>query len=320
MTKQIDPRVAVSVSDLMATKSGLGAFSLPPSRRIASRLSGGHASAFKGRGLDFEEFRQYQPGDDVRAMDWLVTMKTDQPHVRVFQEEKDRSVVFCIDQSRQMFFSTVDTMKSVVAAQVMAACSWQVLRQGDRVGALVFDDHSANWFPAKRAQSQLLHVFRALEQRGNNLLEKRSSGRTTETHHPLNHALHRMSLQNTKGALIVLISDFSNFNSHSIRRVTQLKKHNELMCVAVQDPMEQELVVDEPLCLSDGEYQVAVDPSFNTKLNRYNSGVQKHQQMVKARLQSMGVPYLELDTSGEHLSQLRNQLIGRENVKKQYNA
>lgn len=316
MTKQIDPRVAVSVSDLMATKSGLGTFSLPPSRRIASRLSGEHTSAFKGRGLDFEEFRQYQAGDDVRAMDWLVTMKTDQPHVRVFQEEKDRSVLFCVDQSSHMFFSTVDTMKSVVAAQVMAACSWQVLRKGDRVGALIFDEHSVNSFPAKRAQNQLLCVFRELEQRSNSLLERTKSGRTTETHHPLNNALHRMSHQNTKGALIVLISDFMNFDSHSTRRVTQLKKHNELMCVAVQDPMEHELLVDEPLCLSDGEYQVAVDPSFNTKLKRYNLGVQKHQQMVKSRLQSMGVPYLEVDTSSEHLSQLRNQLIGRENVKK----
>lgn len=316
MINPIDPRIAVSVSDLMLTRHGLGTLTLPPSNRIASRLAGGHLSGFRGRGLDFEEFRQYQPGDDVRNMDWLVTMKTDQPHIRVFQEEKDRSVLFCIDQRRPMFFSTLQTMKSVVAAHVLAACSWQVLRQGDRVGALIFGDNSSTWFPPKRAQGQLLNIFRALEQRGIHLSTMTRNREPDEPNHKINCALYRMSLQKPKGALIVLISDFSDFDSQSIKRVTQLKRHNDLMCIAVQDPMEQSLLVDEMLCFSDGEYQVALDSGFAAKIAAYNSHWQQHQGEVKARLQSMGIPYVELDTSGDHLSRLKEQLYGGHNVQK----
>lgn len=316
MTNPIDPRIAVSVSDLMSTKRRLGSLTLPPSNHIASRLAGGRLSGFRGRGLDFEEFRQYQPGDDVRNMDWLVTMKTDQPHIRLFQEEKDRSVLFCIDQSRHMFFSTMDTMKSVVAAHVLAACSWQVLGQGDRVGALVFSDNSTTWLPPKRTQGQLLNVFRTLEAQSLSLAKMAGTRKMASYSHHLNHALRRMSLQQPKGALIVLISDFYKFDSQSIRRVAQLKRHNDLMCIAVQDPMEQSLLVDETLCFSDGEYQVAVDSGLAAKIANYNSHWQKHRGEVKARLQSMGIPYVELDTSGDHLPQLKEQLHGGHYVKK----
>ncbi|MGR5175828.1 DUF58 domain-containing protein [Vibrio parahaemolyticus] len=316
MANRIDPRIAVTVSDLMLTKQSSGVFTLPSSHHIASRLSGGHLSGYRGRGLDFEEFRQYQSGDDVRNIDWLVTMKTNQPHLRIFQEEKDRSVLFCVDQSRHMFFSTLETMKSVAVAHVMAACSWQVLRQGDRVGALVFGDNSSDWFPPRRSQGELLNVFRALAERGLDLAKKDDSRKTSEPEYNLDHALYRLSLKKPKGALIVLISDVSGFDSQSIRRLTQLKRHNDLMCIAVQDPMEQSLLVDETLCFSDGEYQIAIEPGFAAKIANYNSSWQRRQRDVKVSLQSMGIPYVELDTSGEHLFQLTAQLNGGKNVKK----
>ncbi|MCW8346361.1 DUF58 domain-containing protein [Vibrio sp. ZSDZ65] len=312
----MDPRVAVSVSDLIMTKQWSHAFSLPSSNKVASRLAGSHPSSLRGRGLDFEEYRHYQAGDDVRNIDWLVTMKTNQPHVRVHQQEKDRAVLFCVEQGTSMFFSSQQTMKSVVAAQLLAACSWQVLRQGDRIGAVVVDDESLHWFKPSQSQNALLRLFRTLESLHLNLVSNACRRHSLQGKPNLNRALNRMLLQRTQGSLVVVISDFFDFDDNSSRLMTQLKRHNDVVCLAVQDPMEQALIVNDTSYFSDGDYQVMVDSTYQTKLEAFNATRQAHQDNIKQQLQSKGIRYIQLDTSGHHFYQLTEQLSGCDHVKK----
>ena len=112
-----------------------------PRQPIHSILAGRHASRLRGRGLNFEELRSYLPGDDIRNMDWKVTARMRKPHVRVFTEERDRPTLLVVDQRLSMFFGSARAMKSVAAAEATALAAWRVLEAGDRVGAIVFDDH-----------------------------------------------------------------------------------------------------------------------------------------------------------------------------------
>src|SRR5262245_23111710 len=126
--------VYASLDDLVRLQWKARGFTFRPRQPVHSLLAGRHGSRMRGRGLDFEELRNYLPGDDVRAIDWRVTARTGTPHVRVYTEERDRPLVLVVDQRQSMFFGTRRAMKSVAALEVTALAAWRALQQGDRVG------------------------------------------------------------------------------------------------------------------------------------------------------------------------------------------
>src|SRR5262249_54987614 len=132
--------VYASVEQLVALKSRARGFSFLPRQPVHSLLAGRHASRLRGRGLNFDEIRRYQPGDDIRQIDWKVTARTRKTHSRVYTEERERTTLLLVDQRLSMFFGSVRSMKSVTAAEAAALAAWRVLSQQDRVGAVVFND------------------------------------------------------------------------------------------------------------------------------------------------------------------------------------
>ena len=150
---QSNDGVYVTLDELVRLQHKASGFSFLPRQPVHSILSGRHASKLRGRGLNFEELRNYLPGDDTRNIDWKVTARTRVPHVRVYTEEKDRTVWLLIDQRVNMFFGSQQRMKSVVAAQVAAISAWRVLSVGDRVGALVFNDSEISVIQPHRSQT-----------------------------------------------------------------------------------------------------------------------------------------------------------------------
>ena len=134
------PGVYVGLDDLLALEHRGRKVSFLPRQPVRSLLSGRFASRMRGRGLNFEEIRDYRPGDDVRSIDWKVTARLQKPHVRVFNEERDRQALLVVDQRLSMFFGSRLAMKSVTAAEAAAIGAWRVLAAGDRVGAIVFND------------------------------------------------------------------------------------------------------------------------------------------------------------------------------------
>ena len=136
-----DGLVRVSVASLLALHHGAGALSLQP-RRVRAPGSGGYASPFKGRGMEFDEVRPYAQGDDVRSIDWRVTARSGKPHTKLFREERERAVLLWLDLRPAMFFATRGSFKAVRAAQAAALLGWNTLRHGDRLGALIFDAHN----------------------------------------------------------------------------------------------------------------------------------------------------------------------------------
>ena len=152
--------VYADLDELMRLRFKASGFSFLPRQPIHSILSGRHASRLRGRGLNFEELRNYLPGDDTRNIDWKVTARTREPYIRVYTEEKDRTVWLLVDQRISMFFGSRWKMKSVVAAEAAAAAAWRVLSQGDRVGAVIFDDSDLVVIPPHRSEERVAQILK----------------------------------------------------------------------------------------------------------------------------------------------------------------
>src|SRR5215510_13575283 len=150
--------VYVDLEGLVALRHRARGFSFLPRQPIQSLLAGRHASRLRGRGLNFEEIRRYQIGDDVRQIDWKVTARTRKTHSRVFTEERERTTLLLVDQRVTMFFGSVRKMKSVTAAEAAALAAWRVLAQQDRVGALVFDDSHIEEVRPHRSRANVMRI------------------------------------------------------------------------------------------------------------------------------------------------------------------
>src|SRR6201990_750111 len=150
----------VDLDELIALEYKGRKVSFLPRQPVHSLLSGRFASRMRGRGLNFEEIRDYRPGDDVRSIDWKATVRLQKPHIRVFNEERDRQALLVVDQRLSMFFGSRLSMKSVTAAQAAALAAWRILGVGDRVGAVVFDDRDSVEVRPRRSRQTVLQILR----------------------------------------------------------------------------------------------------------------------------------------------------------------
>jgi uncharacterized protein (DUF58 family) len=164
-TPAADPNVQVSTADLIGLRRRAEGLRLTAREPTRSVLAGGHRSPFRGRGMDYQESRHYQPGDDIRNMDWRITARAGRPHVKVYEEERERPVIVLVDLSPSMFFGTRGAFKSVAAARVAALVGWAAIARGDRIGALLFGSSlpvpaSRNASPSPGTSSLAAPAFR----------------------------------------------------------------------------------------------------------------------------------------------------------------
>src|ERR1044072_5044065 len=153
------PGVYVDLDELIALEQKGRKVSFLPRQPVHSLLAGRFASRMRGRGLNFEEIRDYRTGDDIRSIDWKVTARLQAPHVRVFNEERDRQALLVVDQRLAMFFGSRRAMKSVTAAEAGAIGAWRILGAGDRVGGIVFNDRDLIEIRPRRSRSTVLQIL-----------------------------------------------------------------------------------------------------------------------------------------------------------------
>lgn len=305
----IDPRISVSLKSLMLLKQPARRFVLPPHNKAGSHLAGRHNSKIRGRGLNFEEYRHYQIGDDVRNLDWPVTLRTGEPHVRVYSEEKDLPVVLCIDQRKSMFFASIDTMKSVVAAQIATCYAWRVIQNNDRIGALIFNDSQSIWHKPQRNQTHVSQILKSITFMNNALIEHHHQ-QSNPKENGLLLALDKLIAQKMKGTLIILVSDFSLLTEQCTKKIEWLKLHNDFVAISIKDEMEQNLKIDNDMPLSDGKYQVSITTKLKTNLPPYNQQLQQERAHLQRLINTPHFKVVELDTSGKHLNQcLRHKTV-----------
>ncbi len=294
-----DSSVYVSVPDLVRLQYQAHRLPLGHSSKIDNVLVGRHHSSLRGRGLNFEELRQYRQGDDIRHMDWKVTNRTRKPHVRIYSEERERPVIVVVDQRLSMFFGSRRTMKSVTAAHMAALIGWKSLAQGDRIGGLVFSDGAISEFPAGATRQHLMTLFHSLEDYGRKL-------KTAQTGEPdqLNHALKKVVASVANDSLIYLISDLDGANELTGHYLSALAQRNSVILGFVYDPMEQSLPRGGKLAVSDGQYQVEVDTSDERLRDNFEYQFQQRLNQAREFLRVRHVPVLPISAAHTVESQL----------------
>ncbi|MEO1614660.1 MAG: DUF58 domain-containing protein [Planctomycetota bacterium] len=300
-----DPRVYASLRDLMLLQHQTNSLSFLPKQPIQSLLSGRHASRIRGRGLNFEKIRAYQPGDDVRTIDWKVTARTRTAHTRVFTEERDRPVLVLVDQRMGMFFGTRRYMKSVVAAKLAALAAWRVIDQGDRVGAIVFGDQLAEAFSPRRSRQRVAEILKSVV-RMNRSLSADSPVRGNAN--ALGQAIEKASRLATHDYLVVVISDFHGLDERAIENLTRIAHRNDLIGLLVHDPSASEFPISQRMTVSDGELQLEVTGPRQTK--RILEATSGRLTRVLSLQRDLHAPMLPISTADEVLPQLRR-LMGR---------
>jgi uncharacterized protein (DUF58 family) len=295
----------VSIRDLVRLRHQGQGFSFLPRQPIQSQLAGVHGSRLRGRGLDFDELRVYLPGDDIRDIDWKVTARMRKPHTRTFTEERDRATLVLVDQRVNMFFGSRLQMKSVTAAHAAALCVWRVLAQGDRPGAIVFDDAECVEIRPHRSHARAMAILGATCRMNRAL--RAEGGRRSEPGQ-LNEVLRRATRLAAHDHLVVLVSDLDGANDETPLLMNRLSRHNDVLVVLVYDPLERELPDASLLVVSDGELQLEVD-ARNKGLRREFTRV--FQDMVdsgRKELHKRSIPLLPISTAEPVASQVREQL------------
>ncbi len=235
------PPAAVRFEELLALRHA--ARLLPAWRRHPRSLSSGQRlSPFKGRGMEYDESRPYQAGDDARRMDWRVTARTGRPHVKVFREEREQPVWLWVDYRPAMFFATRGTFKNVLAARIAAQHAWQALEHGDRVGGWIAGARGVREQIPQRGRSSALILFRHLVQ--DSITAGDSARKVTPD-------LRAQFRQVRPGGRLVMVSDFRDLPDLEAV-VETVSRHSQVVLCFVYDPLEQRLPPPGRYSMTDG--------------------------------------------------------------------
>lgn len=273
MPLQPDPTlqgVLPSLRELLALRAQARRLDLAPRGRLLATRSGGHLSRFRGRGMEFDESRAYQPGDDPRQMDWRVTARSGRAHVKTFREERERPVWLLIDQGPGMRFGTRVAFKSMIAAQAAALLGWAALDRGDRVGGLVFDESG---YLERRPAARTAGLLPLLERLASPVPAWPSGGTgravSQAAFGSIDAAARHLTRRVRSGSLVVIISDFLGVGHLDSGWIAELSTGNEVLLVCVRDPVEIEVPPPGRYPILDGARRLILDLSSRRARENY---------------------------------------------------
>lgn len=300
-----DGVIRVSTQSLIALHHGAESLSLK-AKKIRALQSGAYVSPFKGRGMEFDEVRAYNPGDDVRTLDWRVTARTGKPHTKLFREERERAVLLWVDLRRPMLFATQGAYKAVRAAQAAALLGWSAIQNGDRLGGLVFSETDHVELRPRRGKRALLHLVQKLADDPAWTSDKQGEPDSDI----LQQSLLRLRRVAQPGCLIFMFSDFSGLDRHHATHLANLSRHSDLVMVSIHDPLEAELPPAGRYRVSDGQRILTVDTEPEAIRSHYQQRYQQRQAELQRLCQHHGIYLIKLSTADDPLSVLRQGLGG----------
>ncbi len=257
-------------------------------RLVDEAFIGEYHSVFKGRGMEFEEVREYQPGDEIRTIDWNVTARMGRPFVKRYVEERELTVMLLVDVSASGNFGSVRHLKNEIATEICALLAFSAIRNNDKVGMIMFTDKIEKFLPPKKGPK---YVFRVIRE----LLCSKPSGRGTD----ISVALEYLKKISSRRAISFVVSDFlANNYEHALRIAN--KKH-DIISVTVVDPREQELPDVGMVELKDAESgeTLLLDTSNPLARKEFGALANKVQQERSRLFRSMGIDEIVINT-GKH--------------------
>ncbi len=270
-------------------------------RSVNALFAGQYKSVFRGRGMEFDEVRPYQPGDDIRTIDWNVTARTGDCFIKRFCEERELTVLFLVDVSASGAFGSTRQAKLDVAVEIAALIMFSALKNNDKVGLITFCDDVLDFFPSRKGKS---HVLRLIRQ----LVDVRPVARETNLGRPLEF-LNRVQ---KRRAVVFLVSDFLDELPRRMLGITH--RRHDLTAITVSDPRERELPDVGFVTLRDAESGESVE--LDTRHPRVRELFAKHASLrelsIADQLKKLGIDQLSVDTRGDHALSLRRFFAARE--------
>ncbi len=262
-------------------------------RVVNETMAGRYESTFKGRGMEFDEVREYQPGDEVRMIDWNVTARTGRPHIKRFVEERELTIMFLVDLSRSMAFASVGQFKQRLAAELCAVLAFSAIKNHDQVGVILFSNRIERFIPPGKGSRHVLRVIREV-------LSCEPSGRLTN----IPGALDYLNRVIKRKSVAFLISDF--FDGDLRIPLTTANRRHDLIAVHLVDPRQEVLPAVGWLRLEDAENgkTVLVNSSSTAARQRYAGWANDHHVQVQRACRSSGVDCVEIRTDQPYIQPL----------------
>ncbi len=238
---------------------------------LVNNIFGGeYQSAFKGRGMEFSEVREYTYGDDVRQIDWNVTARNDIPYIKIFEEEREQTLMLCVDISPSGFFGSRSQTKMELAIEICAVLAFSAIKNGDKVGLVLFSEKIEKVVPPKKGRTHVLRLIREL-------YTTKPSGSNTSIANTLSYVNRLLN----RRAIVILASDFQDQNFEKEHRITG-RKH-DLVNLVINDKLEEELPDIGVVPLTDAETgeQTIVDTSSKKVREAYSAKVMEHKEKLK---------------------------------------
>lgn len=297
-----DP-VRVSLPSLLELRRAARGLGLQ-SRYIRAHQGGTYLSSFKGLGMEFDEARPYQPGDEVRHLDWRVTARTGKPHTKLFREERERPVLLWVDYRASMFFATRGMFKAVLAARTASLLAWSAKHHGDRVGGIIFSGRVHKEFKPRRGQAGVMQLIGALTEHP--AWNHRAAFDTEKD--CAKQAFQRLQRVARPGSLIFLISDFRHWDDGTQSHLAYMSHHCDIVMFMIHDPLERYLPPAGRYRLSDGQRDIHLDTSDQEFRRRYTRRFKERQRRLQAQARLHGFQFLSCSTTEDPLDVLKQGL------------
>jgi len=308
MSMRLDDTVQGAVIDpsaLIATRFLARHINVTRSTRALAHLAGAKRSARRGRGVEFEEVRQYAAGDDVRAIDWRVTARSGEPHTKLFHEERERPVLTTVDLRQSMLFGSRNCFKSVLAAHVATTVLWSALERGERIGAMVYGGAEVLDVRPARSRRSVLKLIGDIQ-----TVSSKSARSDTD----ISFAEHLGQLQRIArpGSSLFLISDFHDADApDALENLRRLVRHVQITAIAISDPLEHDLPTAGRYVVTDAQGRSALDTASEAARRKYHDEFASQRKALAQQLQSLRIPLIELSTAQPFLPILQRYFPGR---------
>ncbi len=286
--------VSVSLKTLIDLAKPASTLNLQHSKNRAQQ-SGAYVSRFKGRGMEFDEARLYQPGDDIRSIDWRVTARTGKTYTKVFREERERPVFISVDDRLTMHFATRGVFKSVLAAKLAGLLAWAAEHHGDRIGGQLFSEHDCYELKPQNGRHAVLRFL-------NTLVKPQKSA---DKHFTLSQVLARLNQHARPGSLVYIVSDFRGINDESETHIAKLARHCEVVLIFIYDPLESSLPVKGRFRFTDELSDVVVDAGDQKGLSEYHQRFAERQQRLESLAKKRGLAFIQCSTQEDPVQCLR---------------
>jgi len=274
--------------------------------RVISLQTGAYVSHFRGRGMEFDESRPYQPGDDPRSIDWRVTARSTTAYTKLFREERERPVLIALDLRANMHFATRGCFKSVNASRAAALLSWAAHHRGDRLGGLIFGNTTHRELKPRLGRQAALRYVHELVAHPDWENRERSPGGDDEA--PLTRAMSSLRRVARPGSLVVVLSDFLGFSRAAQSYLSSVARHNDVLAVFLNDPLERKLPPPGRYRLVSRDDELAIDTKAKAARRDYEQAFQSRAQELEAFCQRYGVHLMPLSTEDDPVTALQTAL------------